>query len=337
MSVTIVEGYAVNKKSTIAIRPYFESNIENMGLEKYGLSLFDGAFHEEQLACLEINGIKRYLTGLNEFSPDIKNLPLEEQEARVNEIRRVVAQLEKELAANVIDPKDAEFWNKVKVCKPDNSDFWDKIKVRCSNEPVYLEPDKDPYDLIKLYAIEAGGFSMVAKSLEEAKGMPVPPKFYLDKLETTASSNTEVKKLRNKAAAELQKLFDKNTNKLFYVAKVLDPNSAQYKKSTPNDILYDNMDKYINGELTDKDKKRTAQRFLDVSTQNMEDLRIRALVKDATFYKFMATKADGFIYDMQSQTMLGRTATDCVEYLKNPLNEQILVDLTKKVERYWNQ
>lgn len=337
MSVTIVEGYAVNKKSTIAVRPYFESRVENMGLEKYGLSLFDGAFHEEQLACLEINGIKRYLTGLNEFSPDIKNLPLEEQEARVNEIRRVVSQLEKELAANVIDPKDPDFWNKVKVCKPDNSEFWDNIKIRCSNEPLYLEPDKDPYDLIKLYAIENGGFSMIAKSLEEASAMPVPPKFYLDKLETTASTNTEVKKLRNKAAAELQKLFDKNTNKLFYVAKVLDPNSAQYKKSTPNDIVYDNMDKYINGELTDKDKKRTAQRFLDVAVLDMESLKIRAIVKDATFYKFMATKADGFIYDMQSQSMLGRTPTDCVEYLKNPLNESVLIDLTKKVERYWNQ
>lgn len=337
MSVTIVEGYAVNKKSTIAIRPFFESRIENMGLEKYGLALFDGAFHEEQLACLEINGIKRYLTGLNEFSPDVKNLPLEEQEAKVKEIRKVVSQLEKELAANVINPDDPDFWNKVKICKPDNSEFWDKIRVRCSNEPVYLEPDKDPYDLIKLYAIEAGGFSMVARSLEEAKTMPVPPKFYLDKLETTASTNTEVKKLRNKAAAELQKLFDKNTNKLFYVAKVLDPNSTQYKKSTPNDILYDNMDKYISGELTDKDKKRTAQRFLDVAVLDMESLKIRAIVKDATFYKFLATKSDGFIYDMQSQSMLGRTPSDCVEYLKNPLNEQVLIDLTKKVERYWNQ
>lgn len=337
MSVTIVEGYPVNKKSTIAIRPYFESRVENMGLEKYGLSLFDGAFHEEQLACLEINGIKRYLTGLNEFSPDIKSLPLEEQEAKVNEIRRVVSQLEKELAANVVDPKDPDFWNKVKTCKPDHSEFWDNIKIRCSNEPLYLEPDKDPYDLIKLYAIEAGGFSMVAKSLEEAASMPVPPKFYLDKLETTASTNTEVKKLRNKAAAELQKLFDKNTNKLFYVAKVLDPNSAQYKKSTPNDILYDNMDKYIAGELTDKDKKRTAQRFLDIAVLDMETLKIRAIVKDASFYKFLSTKADGFIYDMQTQSMLGRTPTDCVEYLKNPLNESVLIELTKRVERYWNQ
>lgn len=337
MDITIVEKYPVNKRSTIAIRPYFESRIENMGLEKYGLSLFDGAFHEEQLACLEINGIKRYLTGLNEFSPDVKNLPLEEQEAKVKQIRIVVSQLEKELASNVVDPADPDFWNKVKVCKPDNSEFWDRIRVRCSNDPVYLEPDKDPYDLIRLYAIEAGGFSMVAKSLDDAKSSPIPPKFYLDKLETTASTNTEVKKLRNKAAAELQKLFDKNQNKLFYVAKVLDPNSSQYKKSTPNDILYDNMDKFISGELVDKDKKRTAQRFLDIAALDMETLKIRAIIKDASFYKFISPKADGMIYEMQTQTMLGRTPSDIVEYLKNPLNESILIDLQKKVEKYWNQ
>lgn len=337
MDITIVEKYPVNKRSTIAIRPYFEARIENMGLEKYGLSLFDGAFHEEQLACLEINGIKRYLTGLNEFAPEVKSLPLEEQEAKVKQIRIVVSQLEKELASNVVDPTDPDFWNKVKICKPDNSEFWDRMRVRCSNEPVYLEPDKDPYDLIRLYAIEAGGFSMVAKSLDQAKSSPIPPKFYLDKLETTASTNTEVKKLRNKAASELQKLFDKNTNKLFYVAKVLDPNSAQYKKSTPNDIVYDNMDKFIAGELVDKDKKRTAQRFLDIAALDMETLKIRAIIKDASFYKFISPKADGMIYEMQSQTMLGRTPSDIVEYLKNPLNESILIDLTKKVERYWNQ
>lgn len=337
MSLTIVEKYPVNKRSSIAIRPFFDSRTENMGLEKYGLSLFDGAFHEEQLACLEINGIKRYLTGLNEFAPDVKDLSPEDQEAKVKQIRVTVSQLEKELASNVIDPNDPDFWNKVRVCKPDNAEFWDRIRVRCSNDPVFLEPDKDPYDLIRLYAIEAGGFSMVAKSLEDARAMPVPPKFYLDKLETTASSNTEVKKLRNKALAELQKLFDKNTNKLFYVAKVLDPNSTQYKKSTPNDIVYDNMDKFINGDLVDKDKKRTAQRFLDIVNLDMETLKIRSIVKDASFYKFLSTRPDGFIYDMSSSTMLGRTPSDCTEYLKNPLNESILMELTKKVEKYWNQ
>ena len=60
-SVTIVEKYPQNKKSNITIRPYFDASIDNMGLQKYGLSLFEGAFHEESIACLEINGIKRYL------------------------------------------------------------------------------------------------------------------------------------------------------------------------------------------------------------------------------------------------------------------------------------
>ncbi len=336
MSYTQVEKYPQNKRSTVAIRPYFDPTIENMGLQKYGLSLFEGAFHEEQLACLEINGIKRYLTGLNEYAFEMKDLDPDEREAKITQIRSIVSQLEKDLAANIVDPKDEQFWNKVKLLKPDNSEFWDKMFVRCGNEPVYLEPDKDPYDLIKLYAIEAGGFSIVAKSLEDARNQPTPPKFYLDKLEESASTNTEVKKLRNRATSELQKLFDKNTNKLFYVAKVLDPNSTQYKKSTPTDIIYDNMDKYISGELVEKDKRKTAQRFLDVSALDMETLKIRSIVKDSNFYKFISPKADGFIYHMQSGTLMGRNPTDVAEFLKNPLNEEILMDLSKKVEKYWN-
>jgi hypothetical protein len=329
----MVEKYPQNKRSSITIRPFFNPKVDNMGLQNYGLSLFDGAFHEEPIACLEINGIKRYVTGLNEFAPEVKTLPLEEQESKVKQIRAVVAQLERELAANVIDPEDKDFWNKVKLLKPDNTDFWDKIKVRCGNEPLHLDPEKDPYDLIRLYVIEAGGFSIVAKSLEDARKMPTPP----NKLEETASIKTEVKKLRNKALTELQKLFDKNQNKLFYVAKILDPNSTQYKKSTPNDIVYDNMDKYINGDLMDKDKRKTAERFLDVANMDMETLKIRAIVKDSHIYRFIATKADGFIYHVEKSVLLGRTLTDVVEYLKNPLNEEILVDLTKKVEKFWNQ
>lgn len=336
-NVVMVESYPQNKKSTIAIRPFFDSSVDNMGLQKYGLSLFEGAFHEEQIACLEINGIKRYITGLNEFAPEIKDLPLDEQEAKIKEIRRVVSHLEKALAANVVDPEDKDFWNKVKLLKHDNGEFWDKIRIRVGNEPVYLEPEKDPYDLIKLYALEAGGFSMISKSLDEARLNPKPVKFYLDKLEETASIKTEVKKLRNKALTELQKLFDKNQNKLFYIAKVLDPNSAQYKKTTPNDVIYDNMDRYINGDLIDKDKKRTAQRFIETAGLDMESLKIRAIIKDSNYYRFIATKADGFLYEMETTTMLGRTASDVAEYLKNPLNEEILVRLTKKVENYWNQ
>ncbi len=116
---------------------------------------------------------------------------------------------------------------------------------------------------------------------------------------------------------------------------MVDINSTQYKKSTPHDILYDNMDKYINGETVETNKKKTAERFLDVVSLDMETLKLRAMVKDATYYKIIAPRGDGFIYHMQSGTMLGKTPADVVEYLKNPLNEQILVDVQAKVEKTW--
>ena len=97
------------KKTAIAVRPYFDKKATNMGLEDYGMSLYDGVTHTEQLACLENNGVVRYITGLNEFAPEIKLLQFEEREARVREIRISVSELEKELAANVIDPEDKDF------------------------------------------------------------------------------------------------------------------------------------------------------------------------------------------------------------------------------------
>jgi hypothetical protein len=337
MEITMIDKHqSLKRSSSVTIRPFVDNINENMGLEKYNMVLFEGIFHEEQIICLENNGIKRYVTGLNEFAPEIKNLPEEEKEAVIKDIRNTVAQLEKELIANVIDPKDPDFWNKVKLLRPDNDDFWSKIAIRCSNEPVYLDAANDPYDLIKLRAIEHGGFSIIAKSLQNARAEAPRFKFYLDKFEETASIKTELKKLKNKAFAELQKMFDKNTNKLFYVCKVVDPNSTQYKKSTPLDVLYDNMDKYISGETVEVNKRQTAQKFLDICALDMETLKLRAVIKDANFYKLIATRGDGNIYHMKSGSMLGKNPSDILMYLKNPLNEEILLDVITNTEKYWN-
>jgi len=327
---------SLKRGSSVTIRPFVDNINENMGLEKYNMVLFEGIFHEEQIICLENNGIKRYVTGLNEFAPEVKNLPEEEREAFIKDIRNTVAQLEKELAANVIDPKDPDFWNKVKLLRPNNDEFWSKIALRCSNDPVYLDAANDPYDLIKLRAIEHGGFSIIAKSLQHARAEAPRFKFYLDKFEETASIKTELKKLKNKAFSELQKMFDKNTNKLFYVCKVVDPNSTQYKKSTPLDVLYDNMDKYISGETVEVNKRQTAQKFLDICALDMETLKLRAVIKDANFYKLIATRGDGNIYHMKSGSMLGKNPSDILMYLKNPLNEEILLDVITNTEKYWN-
>jgi hypothetical protein len=326
---------ATARKTAIAIRPYFDSRMSNMGLETYGQVLFDGVKHQEQLACLEVNGVTRYITGLNEFAPEIKVLPNDDRAAKIREIRTAVAELEKDLAANVLDIEDKDFWNKVKLLKPDNKDFWNKIDIKCGNEPVFLDP-KDPFDRIKIYAIEAGAFSIIAKSYEDARSKAKPPKFYLDKEEETVMVRTEYKKMRNKALSELQKLFDKNSTKLFYIAKVVDINSTQYRKSTPNDIIYENMDMYINGEGGETNKERAAKSFIDAVNMDMETLKIKSIVRDSVFFKYIISKADGHIYHAKSNSLLGRNVSDVVEYFKNPLNEDILKDVTASVEKLWN-
>jgi hypothetical protein len=335
MAFTLVETNGIKAKN-IAVRPFFDNSVSNMGLENYGLSLFDGVSHFEQLACLERNGVTRYLTGLNEFAPEIKLLPNEEREAIKMQIRSAVAELEKELAANVLNIEDENFWNKVQLLKPDNSEFWNKITISCSNEPLYLDP-KDPYDRIKLYAIEAGGFALVAKSYDDARSRAVPPKFYLDKEQETVTIKTEYKKLKNRALSELQKLYDKNSTKLMYIAKVVDGTSIQYKRNTPNDTIYDNMDRFINGEGVEGNKTRAAQSFLDACNLDMETLKIKSIIKDCVYYKYISTKSDGHIYHVETDSILGKNVVAVLEYLKNPLHEDILKNLNDKVEKIWSE
>lgn len=333
---TIVEKYQQSKNKTIAIRPYFNPDKENMGLETYGMSLHEGVWHQESLACLELNGIKRYVTGLNEFAPEVKKLPPGEKEVKIKEIRKVVAQLEAELAANIIDPEDKDFWNKVTLLKPDNDKFWSKIELRCGNEPVFLDPVKDPYDLIKIHAINAGGFSMISKSLKSAKKSPNPKKFYLDQSEETVSTRTEYTKLRNKAIGKLEELYSKNSTKLMYVAKVVDADSVQYSKSTQIDIIYENMDAYINGEGTESSKKRAAESFIEASGDTMKNLKLRALVKDCMFYRFIMLKSNGFIEPLDNSIRLGKVPSEVVLFLTNPENDEVLKSLMNKIEPYWN-
>ena len=331
--VTMIEKYQEGKNQSIAIRTFFDGDTENMGLENYSMSLFEGVVHEEELTCLEVNGIKRYVTGLNEFSPEIRKLPPVKREAKIREIRKAVATLERDLAANILDSEDPEFWNKVKLLRHDNYDFWSKISIRLSNEPLYLDPSSDPYDLIKIYAIEAGGFSMVAKNLKQAKSR-TSYKFYLDKLEDTVSTRTEISKLRNRALAALTTMYDSQNTKLFYVAKIVDANSTQYNKSTANDIIYENMDSFIHGDGYDSNARRSAQTFLDASRLSMEDLKLKAIIKDASGYSLITNKADGWIYF--GSLKMGKTPAGCLEWCKNPLNEEHVMSLLSQVEYYWN-
>jgi len=336
---TKVEVAIPNKSNQISIRPFVNGD-DPMGLHRYNLVLFDGAIHEEYLACLDQNGVRRYVTGLNEFAPEVQKLGPEEKAAAIKDIRTTVAHLERVLVTNVLDVEDPNFWDKVKLLRPDNDAFWSKISVRCGNEPVWLDAEKDPFDLVKYRAIKAGGFDIVARDYGHAKecaSIGRPKKFFLDRFDETVSVKVEVTKLRNKALSELQKLYEKNQEKMFILIKVLDPNSLGYRRKTSPDVIYEQLDLYINGNGVDKDKRKTAERFTKAASSSMESLTIRAVIKDSSALKLIVSKSDGQIYHEKTQTPMGRTPQDVAVFLANPLHQDIFTTLTAAVEQYWNK
>lgn len=320
----------------VAVRPYVDPKNSNMGLERYDMVLHQGTSHKEQLTCLEVFGIRRHLTGLNEFAPEIEKMADGAQKkAVVKQIREKVAYLERSLVNNDVtkyidskDPKD--FWDKVEHIKWNNYAFWDTIFMEMTNDPIFLDP-KNPADFIKICCIEAGGFSEIAKSLEDARSS-TKYMFYLDKKEETAAIETHVKKIKNRALAVLDDLYNKDAKKLWWVAKNIDSSSTQYKNDIPNDIVYDNMDNYINGLGIEKVVTEAAKTFIDYAESEIEELRIRGTVRDAFFYKYILKKPDGNMYHNESSILLGKNMADCVEYLKNPANAELWDRLLKQVK-----
>jgi hypothetical protein len=96
------------------------------------------------------------------------------------------------------------------------------------------------------------------------------------------------------------------------------------------------MDKYIAGEGAENNKERAAKTFNDAVNLDMETLKIKSIVKDSSFFKYIINKPDGYIYHNKTNALLGRNVSDVIEHLKNPLNEDILKDLILSCEKYWN-
>lgn len=326
----------LQKSGRITIKPYLDRSISNMGLEDYEMVIFPGTSQQESLACIEQNGRLRYLNGLDESAPEVKGITNPEvKAAKIKEIRSIVAMLEFEKHYNVIDIDDIEFWNKVQTHKPNNTAFWGTLSIECENKTLILDPVNKTEDLLKVLAIEAGGFPLIAKSKEDCISGLHKRKWYLDRHIETASKKATVAKVKNKALSLLDEISEEMPRKLFYITKLISTNSMQYKNHTLPDTIYDYLDEYINGEQHEANIKTASQTFIDFCNKEMQELKIRSIIKDATFYKFVILKGDGLLYSHPENVMLGRNSSEVYEYLINPLNEDVLVRLQNKIEDTW--
>lgn len=322
---------------SVRVEPFVNSQVENMGLEKYEMVLVDGATHKEYVTCLEpTKGVKRYITGLDPFAPEINKLDEKKKAAVTKEIRRKVAFLEETLKGNIIKKElpDDEFWKNVKTLNRDNDSFWANIFIEVGNNGLVLNP-KDPEDFIKLSCIEAGGFTAIARSYEEAKSSGGKYKFYLNRQRVTESFKVNVQLEKNRAIAKLTTLHDTEPKKLWYIAKILDEGSFRYRLKTPPELVYKNMDLYLNGQRSVNKVNQAVSNFKALVNLSVADLKIRAIVNNAKRYSYLVLKPDGHYYYSTTNQLIGRTMEDCIEFLKNDLNADILIRLTEEVEALW--
>ena len=323
---------------SIAIRPYVNATKENMGLEKYGYVVFPGTHQMEDMACVVFRGKLRYLNGLDEYAASVQAIKDKEKKAaKVREIRTIVARLEAEKTFNHIDIEDKDFWNKVDTFRPDNGEVWGSMAQKCNNDPIFLDPVGNTEHLLAVLAIENGGYPGIAKSFEDAKAGPRDKKWYLDKQADTVGVRATSSKVKNKALGIMNNLSEENPRKLLFVAKLVDENSMQYHYGTLASVVYDEMDDYITGQGVELNIKNAANLFISYASMSQKELKIRAAIKDASFYKHIITKGDGMIYTKSNNTMLGRNTSEVYEYLNNPLNERTLDELLLKVEKTWTK
>ena len=95
------------------------------------------------------------------------------------------------------------------------------------------------------------------------------------------------------------------------------------------------MDNFINGQGIERSINKAATAFIEASTMNMETLRIKAVVRDASMFKFILHKPDGNLYHNTSGEMLGKNQADCIEFFKNPMNAKLWETLVDEVEVHW--
>ncbi len=359
----LVESPAL-KHAKLSIKPYV-GKADNTGLKSYNMVIHERVWHTDTIPC-RVDGLtKTYKTGLNEFAPEVQNLPKEKKEATIRNIRELVVKAENILAGNAnisaddIYKKDAEgkqtaefttdFWSKVTKFKSVIADvfdnrgvrqlsYWDEFNIKLNNEGDILN-EEDIKDLIKVAVIEAGGFSMIAPSYEVAAEDPKERyKFYLDKREDTSAIRTADRKLIARANAKLLAMSEKDANKMFYITKLVSNDSVFFKtgkNATPNDVLYEECSRYLEGLLFEN-KTLAAEKFIKLAESTLGEVKARCVLKDARYLNQVVFKENS-LFDLKSGTILGKNEDEAVVFLMATANHNVFDPLYNFCNAEWNK
>lgn len=287
-----------------------------------GRGLVEPFSRTEMLGYQTFFGVKRYLCGLDtEVIRYNVNFTEEERKAKIGEIEDIIARLEMTFGKGTLDPT--------------NEKHWSKIELKLDRKTTNLDLTNPRTELL-LHCIRAGGFTTVYPSIEEARKNGA--QFYLVEPVEYAENKISNKEIVNKAIATLQKLYDsKSFDDMFYLAKYILPVEKAYTKRTPKAILYDDLDKYINGELVRQSKVASARLFLEAARKTKPEQAITCMVKDAVEWGFVYVNDKGEFKNNETGAVYGTTVERAIVHLQNPAYEHELENVRTRVEQKWSE
>lgn len=274
----------------------------------------------EDLGYKTYFGVKRYLTGLDpETVKYDSSLTSEEKAKKIAEIETKVKELEQFFGPGTLDATNEKHWSKVKLV----------INRRTTNLDL-----TNPKNEIMYYCIKGGGFEIVASDYEICERDN--KKFYLVEPTDFVEHRVAPREVSNRAIAQLQKLYEnKGFDDMFFIGKYILPVEKSYTKRTPKALIYEDLDKFLNGEVIKKSKVACAREFLEALKVSKTELVIKCLVKDAVYYNFIYTNQAGELKNNETSGIYTNTIEGAVGHLMNPAYENELDNIKTRVEKKW--
>jgi hypothetical protein len=165
-------------------------------------------------------------------------------------------------------------------------------------------------------------------------------KFYLDKRADTSAIEVADLKIQDKAASKLLYISEKDTEKLFYIAKMTSTDSLFFKtgkNATPLNVLYKECRRYIDGETAaERDKTIACQEFIRMADIKLEKLTAMCVLRDLKLMRLVIYK-DTDIYHIKSGTILGKNDIEGVEHITSPANLKLYGDMLEQAKKEWNK
>jgi hypothetical protein len=281
----------LDEKKYVRIRPNVMPEEQDIfGYSKYKEVMNPTAKHIYSIAMIQKNtGVTKYITGLDEESPDVKLLDEYQRKQRIKEIRELAAEIYYRMEYKKLDINDPNFWDKCEVLKPTNEEFWKKISIELDNKGRFLNLS-DLDDLILYCVIKGGGIREIAPNIEIAKTNYEKYSFYLDEGDTM-KSNVESKRDKAKAYNALSDIVElddiTSERKLRYLNIILIPGFSiptNMNKSLIKDYYFGMLSDYIDGKTAMHNVSLTRRGvpsymvFNDVVSKTNKELAIAALL-----------------------------------------------------------